>query len=213
MEVAQNAKLMEQKNSFDKAFEIIEFWAVNDTYVIAGNSGHSIFVYNIKTPQTEKVSNISADEKKAIVDYVQSNQTTEIEKLEKMALAKIFNSTFYKVKITTHYDEHSSTYNEVFVSRLKDDYQIVKEVNDFIPLLKSNFKLNATTAPIFKEFLELFYPLGAFDDFVSHYKLDNNWAFTRSKSFGEIEGYVVKCDKKGKVISITKESNIKPKKK
>jgi hypothetical protein len=193
--IAMHPGLAEKYNKTDHLFDISEIVAANETYMAASGKGQ-FWVYNTKTPNTNKPKTVSDEDMAAINAYF--NEKIEYIKtpVQSAALEQVFNAKFYSVTEKIKQGDYGFSESSFIAFAENNKYEVLMNKAMLTNLVAPEFKIeNEQNAIVFQDALNALYPPGTFDiKHIQCYKKDNSWCFVRGESFGDKKGFVVRLN-------------------
>lgn len=149
---------------------------------------------------------------KTIETFVKSNIETQVEPVDPETVGKVFNGTFYKIKVgfiesgtganSCGSDNYVSV-NETTVKMIEPIHMDI-ECPILMSLVKKDFLFkDENAAALFEAALNLLYPVEK-DEMqnVKHLKKDGQWVFLRGKFFDNYTAFIATTSPDGKVNKI-----------
>ncbi len=136
--------------------------------------------------------------------------------LVEIKIAKLKNPKLYNARFTVTYkDEYgsSSSITEFALLKNKNKYEIIESTDNLFEnknvkrAVIANYSIQTENkAKEFERMLDSIEPADSFNK--KHFKKGDVWCFVRNESFGDLTGFLVTVDSKGKIINIEKSDKI-----
>ena len=150
---------------------------------------------------------LSAEENTGLDKLIKNNVLNEYESITSKAIPEVVTGSFFYVKIQNMLDKNLS-YHEYRLMEIEGRMIELNDIKKLLSVIKKDFKMDSEeNAMKFEKMLNALFPTMYLSS-VKHYKKNNSWIFVRESSFGETNGYEVKIDEKGTIISIEDKDNI-----
>lgn len=140
-------------------------------------------------------------EDKALDKLIASQVEIEADAINTKVLKNTFDATFYKVKITKHFNNNGG-FNEIVLMKQNGKMLEVTEAESLVPFIKADFKLNSMAeASQLKEALKLILD-SAYGRENEISQKGNQWILVCEEWFGDRKGFVVTTENGGKISKI-----------
>lgn len=204
VKAADNTELIEAYQKLDNYEYINSVYLIQNEFFIAFNYWlKTLAVYNIKTPQTVKKSNLTKEQAILIDAFISERFSYTKEVIDSAALAEVFDAKFYKITEKV-LDTWGSSSTQGLAIEFKGKFKVLREKKELTILVKKGFKLKIEeNALFFEKALDALYPLNVFDEKKKeHFLKDGKWYFVREESFDVKRAICVELDDKGRIVKI-----------
>ena len=152
-------------------------------------------------------SQLSDAENKALDKLISSKVEIEADALKSSAIKAIFDTEFFTLKRTPHYNENGG-YSETILLKQSGKMVEVSDAEMLVPAIKISYKLSSKTeAQQLKDALALLLvsATGSENEIVQK---DNQWILVCEEWFGDKKGFVVTTENSGKISKIEYSSEL-----
>lgn len=150
---------------------------------------------------------LSGKEHRGLDSLIKENVIKDYELIKSKAIQQVLAGDFFYVKMQ-NYISNSGSYHEYRLTEIQGRLLELNDVKRLLFVIRKDFKINSEVNALkFERMLGVLFPPFSISS-ITHYKKNDSWVFIRENSFDEKNGFIVKIDKKGKIISIEEKDNI-----